>query len=67
MDTVLKVFSCGSLSFEILVGMGSKKNAHARAAASQRRELRLQASQRRELQILEEAEQQRIREHRCVI
>ena len=44
--------------------MGSKKNLHARASANKRRELRLEALQRRESQILEEAEQERRREHR---
>ncbi|KAG0572083.1 hypothetical protein KC19_VG066700 [Ceratodon purpureus] len=44
--------------------MESKKNMHARAALNQRRELRSEVSQRRELEILEQAEQERLRQFR---
>ena len=44
--------------------MGNSKKALQRATVPQRRELRLEYSQRRELEILEHAEQERVRELR---
>ena len=51
----------------MFAGMGNKRRQVARAPIPQRREMRAERFQRREVEILLEAEQERLRELRCVL